>query len=107
MNPLDELRLRSMSRRHFFNRCGVSLGTAALASMLSEDALAEIAGAQAGSAATGGLPGCPAFCAEGEASDLPVPVGRPFATGAVRLQAAAGRSSVARICPIPYAAASG
>jgi len=40
MNPLDELRL-AMSRRHFFNRCGVSLGTAALASMLSEDALAE------------------------------------------------------------------
>ena len=37
MNPLDELRL-AMSRRHFFNRCGVSLGTAALASMLSEDA---------------------------------------------------------------------
>ena len=64
MNPLDELRLAelrlTMSRRHFFNRCGVSLGTAALASMLSEDALAEPA-AQGGSSATGGLPGVPHF----------------------------------------------
>jgi hypothetical protein len=64
MNPLDELRLAelrlTMSRRHFFNRCGVSLGTAALASMLSEDALAEPA-TQGGSSATGGLPGVPHF----------------------------------------------
>src|SRR6476469_5664173 len=59
MNPLDELRL-AMSRRHFFNRCGVSLGTAVLASMLSDDALAEPA-VEGGSSATGGLPGVPHF----------------------------------------------
>src|SRR6476469_6287133 len=58
-SSIDELRL-AMSRRHFFNRCGVSLGTAALASMLSEDGLAEPA-AEGGSSATGGLSDVPHF----------------------------------------------
>ena len=83
---LDEFRL-AMSRRHFFNRCGVSLGTAALASMLSEDGLAEPA-AQGGSSATA-VCRIAAFRAEGEAGDLPVPIGRPVATGPLRLQATA------------------
>src|SRR3954447_26701549 len=59
INRIDELRL-AMSRRHFFGRCGVSLGTAALATMLSEDGLAEPA-PQRGSSATGGLPDVPHF----------------------------------------------
>src|SRR3954454_9541190 len=56
--PIDEFRL-AMSRRHFFNRCGVSLGTAALASMLSEEGLASAS--HGGSTATGGLPDLPHF----------------------------------------------
>src|SRR4051794_1192262 len=55
-SPIDEFRL-AMSRRHFFNRCGVGLGTAALASMLSEEGLASAS--QGGSTATGGLPDLP------------------------------------------------
>ena len=33
---LDEYHLL-MTRRHFFNRCGLGLGTAALAALLKED----------------------------------------------------------------------
>jgi hypothetical protein len=43
MNPmarLEEARLRAVTRRHFFRQCRVGLGSIALASLLSEDALA-------------------------------------------------------------------
>ena len=39
ISPLDECRLQ-LTRRHFFNRCSLSIGTAALAAMLKEDGLA-------------------------------------------------------------------
>ena len=39
INPLDEYRLL-MTRRHFFSRCSLGLGTAALAALLKEDGLA-------------------------------------------------------------------
>ena len=49
MHPLDE-RARLITRRHFFSRSSTSIGVAALASLLSEDARAD-----------GGLPGLPHF----------------------------------------------
>ena len=55
-DPIDDYRL-SLTRRHFFGRCGLGIGTAALASLLNEE----------GRAATGeesdglGLPGLPHF----------------------------------------------
>ena len=39
INPVDEYRLL-LTRRHFFGRCGLGLGTAALAALLKEDGLA-------------------------------------------------------------------
>ncbi|MBL8178772.1 MAG: DUF1501 domain-containing protein [Bryobacterales bacterium] len=51
MNPFDQFRL-NITRRHFFSRTSASIGTAALASLLSRDANA---------APTGGLPGLPHF----------------------------------------------
>src|SRR4051812_35056630 len=50
MNPIHD-RLQTMTRRHFFGRAGLGLGTAALASLLPQRA----------TAATGGLPGVPHF----------------------------------------------
>jgi hypothetical protein len=50
MNPLHS-HLQTMTRRHFFGRAGLGLGTAALATLLP----------QRGVAATGGLPGLPHF----------------------------------------------
>ena len=39
INPLDEYRLQ-LTRRHFFSRCSLGIGTAALAALLKEDGLA-------------------------------------------------------------------
>src|SRR5262245_56592758 len=39
ISPANEYQLL-MTRRHFFSRCGLGLGTAALATMLKEDGLA-------------------------------------------------------------------
>ena len=54
MNPLNELQL-TLTRRSFFNRCGLGLGTAALASLLGESGFA-----QTGDQKTG-LAGAPHF----------------------------------------------
>lgn len=54
MNPLNELQL-TLTRRSFFNRCGLGLGTAALASLLGESGFA-----QTGDQKTG-LAGVPHF----------------------------------------------
>src|SRR4051812_12718768 len=52
MSPFDDYR-QALTRRHFFRRGALGLGTAALASLLPERAAAE--------PATGGLPGLPHF----------------------------------------------
>src|SRR5690242_15094860 len=54
MNPFTE-RAALLSRRHFFGRSAVGIGTAALASLLARDAAA------AGRQGTGGLPSLPHF----------------------------------------------
>ena len=48
--------IRAMTRRHFFGRCALGLGTVALASLLPERSKAA-----EGISATGGLPGLPHF----------------------------------------------
>ena len=71
MHPFDE-HVKAVTRRHFFGRTGLAglgLGTAALASMLPQQAIqaagnpeGQATGSQAtGSQATGGLPGLPHF----------------------------------------------
>ena len=54
MHPIEN-RLQTMTRRHFFGRSALGLGTAALASLLPERGRAEDASAH------GGLPGLPHF----------------------------------------------
>src|SRR4051812_46579181 len=56
-NPLDEYR-RLMTRRHFFSRSRLSIGTAALAALLKEDGWAAPPDE---SSTAGGLPGLPHF----------------------------------------------
>ncbi len=57
-DPLDEYRL-ALTRRHFFGRCGLGLGTAALATLLNEDSQAAAPiGSEDGKI---GLPGLPHF----------------------------------------------
>ncbi|MEK7832501.1 MAG: DUF1501 domain-containing protein, partial [Acidobacteriota bacterium] len=51
MNPLNELQL-NLTRRSFFSRCGLGVGTAALASLLGESGFAQ---------EKTGLPGVPHF----------------------------------------------
>ena len=54
MHPIEN-RLQTMTRRHFFGRSALGLGTAALASLLPER------GAPSDASARGGLPGLPHF----------------------------------------------
>ena len=94
MDPIRE-QIERMTRRHFFGRTGLGLGTAALASLLAERACAETTSPRRRrrprAVGTGGLPGLPHFPAEGQAGDLPVHERRPVADGPVRLQAQDGR----------------
>jgi hypothetical protein len=64
MHPIRE-QIEQMTRRHFFGRTGLSLGTAALASLLAEHTAGAGATPTGGSTATasaaGGLPGLPHF----------------------------------------------
>jgi hypothetical protein len=63
MDPIRE-KFELMTRRHFFGRTGLSLGTAALASVLAEQSGSAATPGQAepgASAATGGLPDLPHF----------------------------------------------
>ncbi len=59
MNPIHE-QIELMTRRHFFGRTGLSLGTAALSTLLAKNGRAELAAPDL-STATGGLPGLPHF----------------------------------------------
>jgi hypothetical protein len=59
MNPLHE-QIDLLSRRHFFGRTGLSLGTAALSTLLGRSAL-QAAADGASPSPTGGLPGLPHF----------------------------------------------
>ena len=52
----EDLLLRFVTRRHFFNRCGVGLGKLALLSLLSDDIFAEPAGANPMQARPGHFP---------------------------------------------------
>ena len=54
MNPLNELQL-NLTRRSFFSRFGLGVGTAALASLLGESGLAQTGEQKVG------LPGVPHF----------------------------------------------
>ena len=94
MDPIRE-QIDVMTRRHFFGRTGVSLGTAALAGLLAEDRAERTSPTR-----PTGPPGAhgdrrparpAAFPAQGQAGDLPVHERRPVADGPVRLQAQDGR----------------
>jgi Protein of unknown function (DUF1501) len=59
---VDQLQLaQHLNRRHFLSRSGVSLGAMALGSLLGRD---QVAGAEAGNAGVGALPGLPHFPAK-------------------------------------------
>jgi len=63
MDPIRE-QIERLTRRHFFGRAGLSLGTAALSTLLTENARSETTSADGSTAAatrTGGLPGLPHF----------------------------------------------
>ncbi len=63
MDPIRE-QFDIMTRRHFFGRTGLGLGTAALSTLLAESARAETTptgGSPASATLTGGLPGLPHF----------------------------------------------
>ena len=74
-----------LTRRQFFGLASAGIGTAALATLLSDDLRA--------GRSDGGAAGLAAFRAHRQARDLPVSVGRAVADGHVRLQAAAARSA--------------
>ncbi len=59
MDPIRE-KIEWMTRRHFFGRTGLGLGTAALATLLAENARSGTAPPKSGTV-TGGLPGLPHF----------------------------------------------
>ena len=62
MDPIRE-HIELMTRRHFFGRTGLGLGTAALSTILAEHALGDTTPKvlAPGAATTGGLPGLPHF----------------------------------------------
>ena len=63
MGPIHE-QIEWMTRRHFFGRAGLGLGTAALSTLLAENARAEATptgGSNVSATLTGGLPGLPHF----------------------------------------------
>ena len=63
MDPIRE-QLEIMTRRHFFGRTGLGLGTAALSTLLAENARSETTptgGSTTGGTLTGGLPDLPHF----------------------------------------------
>src|SRR5262249_9886424 len=59
MNPIRE-QIELLTRRHFFGRTGLSLGTAALSTLLGQSARSDDS-ASGGAPETGGLPGLPHF----------------------------------------------
>src|SRR5271168_1187657 len=66
MDPIRE-QIERMTRRHFFGSTGLGLGTAALSTLLAENARSEPApagGSTAPTTLTGGLPGLPHFPAK-------------------------------------------
>ncbi|HEX3450031.1 MAG TPA: DUF1501 domain-containing protein [Isosphaeraceae bacterium] len=63
MDPIRE-RIEGLTRRHFFGRAGLSLGTAALSTLLAEAARCDTTptgGSTSAASLTGGLPGLPHF----------------------------------------------
>ena len=107
MDPIRE-QIELMTRRHFFGRTGLGLGTAALASLLAGERAARTRSPAAWiHAIRDRRPAGPApFPAQGQAGDLPVHERRPVADGPVRLQAQDGRPCSTRTCPTRSARAS-
>jgi hypothetical protein len=63
MDPIRE-RIERLTRRHFFGRAGLSLGTAALSTLMAEAAWSDTTttgGSTSAASLTGGLPGLPHF----------------------------------------------
>ena len=63
MDPIRE-RIERLTRRHFFGRAGLSLGTAALSTLMAEAARSDTTptgGSASVASLTGGLPGLPHF----------------------------------------------
>ena len=83
MDPIHE-HVQALTRRHFFGRAALGLGTAALATLTARRAGAGHGRRRAARSA--------ALRAEGEAGHLPVHERRPVADGPVRLQAEDGRA---------------
>ena len=108
MDPIRE-QIERLTRRHFFGRTGLSLGTAALSSLLTETRarawlrrrLAALPAACRRSARSAPFP------TQGQAGDLSVHERRPVADRPVRLQAQDGRHSSTRTCPSRSGWASG
>ncbi len=91
MDPIRE-HIEQLTRRHFFGRTGLSLGTAALASLLGESARSDTTPTADVRLEPDRRPAGPAsFPAQGQAGHLPVHERRPVADGPVRLQAEDGR----------------
>ena len=79
-----------ITRRHFFGRTGLSLGAAALSTLLAEEAPAGVV-PQGAAAATGGLPGLPHFAPKAKRAIYLHHERGPLADGSLRLQAQDGR----------------
>ena len=85
MDPIRE-QIERMTRRHFFGRTGLGLGTAALSTLLAEHARSETtpAGGSTAERHADRRPARPAsFSPQGQAGDLSVHERRPVADGLV------------------------
>ena len=83
MDPIRE-HIEQLTRRHFFGRTGLSLGTAALSSLLAENARQRHAGRRLEPAPADRRPArLASFSAQGQAGDLPVHERRSVADGPV------------------------
>ena len=76
-----------MTRRHFFGLNAAGLGTAALASLLGKDLMADTERSQSDSRWRASRPA--SLCSQSQTCYLAVPVRRSLSDGFVRLQTAA------------------
>ena len=88
MNPVLEGKAL-YTRRQFFGRSVLGVGTAALASLLNKDVFAAAVGPAAGRRGVPGPPELPHFAPKAKRVIYLFQNGAPFARGSLRLQAAA------------------